>query len=74
MSAIIEDKNHRTELEVRVKAYVLERTEEPVYVRNLMDEFGNTPDEKDLIRSLVWAMISRKDLKLGDGLSLRTGS
>lgn len=63
----------RAELAERVKEYVQNREKEPVYVRSLMDEFGSSPDEKDLVRSLVWAMISRKDLMFGDSLSLRSG-
>lgn len=73
MSSTILRETERRELAERVKDFVRQSQEDNIYVRNLMDEFGQSPDEKDQIRSLVWAMISRKDLILGDSLTLRPG-
>lgn len=60
----------RDDLVRQVKSFIQDQGATPVYVRNVMEKFGNDLENKDKVRSLVWSLVSSKDLRLGSGLAL----
>ena len=51
-----------------------EKSEQPVYVQTLVEEFGADYLHQEKMRSLVWELITHKDLILKNDLTLQVNT